>query len=101
MRLAFLGFLLSALLLTGCAAANKKPVASSSPIPSQLPDTVRPLHYAVSITPDALNLRFAGHAAVDINVLKPTDSITLNALELDFAETTLRFNPGRLQCHSG
>jgi aminopeptidase N len=49
---------------------------------------VRPLHYAISIVPDAANLRFAGSEQVDIEVLEPTDTIVLNAAELDFGTVT-------------
>lgn len=53
-------------------------------MPTQLPTSVRPVHYAIAVTPDAANLRFAGTVAIDVDVLEPTGSITLNAAELEF-----------------
>src|SRR5690606_908631 len=58
-------------------------------VPTQLPRTVRPTHYAISVVPDAANLRFTGSVQIDIDVLQPTDTITLNAAELEFASATL------------
>ena len=51
-----------------------------------MPRNVRPLHYSISAVPDAANLRFTGRTDVDIEVLEATDSITLNAAELEFGE---------------
>lgn len=84
---------LLALALAGCAstkdqAAISSPAATAAPasrqIPTQLPTNVRPLQYTINATPDAANLRFAGRADIDIQVLEATDSITLNAADLDF-----------------
>ena len=72
--------------------AQSTPVAQSSPaaaaaaqtILTQLPTSVRPLHYAIAVIPGAAaNLRFSGTVAIDIDVLQPTDSITLNAAAMD------------------
>src|SRR6476660_5654906 len=71
--------------------AQSTPVAQSSPaaaaaqtVPTQLPTSVRPLHYAIAVIPDAANLRFSGTVTIDIEVVEPTDSITLNAANLEF-----------------
>src|ERR1043165_4755085 len=77
-----------ALALAACATAPAPaPVASaaSPQVPSQLPRHTRPLHYTIAIAPDAANLRFTGTTAIDIDVLEPTDTIVVNAAELDFA----------------
>ena len=58
-------------------------------VPSQLPRNVRPLHYTIAAAPDAANLRFTATAMIEIEVLEPTDTIVLNAAELDFARVTL------------
>jgi aminopeptidase N len=54
-----------------------------------LPRNVRPLHYTISAVPDAANLRFTGRTDVEIEVLEATDSITLNAAELEFGEVSI------------
>ena len=72
------------------------PVAQSSPaaaaaqtVPTQLPTSVRPLHYAIAVILDAATLRFSGTVAIDIDVLQPTDSITLNAADLQFQSVAI------------
>ena len=80
--------------LAACATTGPRTDVAAVPaagaqVPTQLPRNVRPLHYSLSIAPDAPNLRFTGSALIDVNMLAPTDTITLNALDLDFASVTL------------
>jgi aminopeptidase N len=83
------------LALAGCAAAPAErpstPAAqgASREIPTQLPRTVRPLQYSLSVTPDAANLRFGGSALIDIEVKAPVREITVNAADLAFSKVTL------------
>ncbi|MGQ2930101.1 MAG: hypothetical protein ACT6Q3_06475, partial [Sphingopyxis sp.] len=37
-------------------------------IPSQLPRNARPIHYDISVTPDAKALSFTGEAAIDLEL---------------------------------
>ena len=62
---------------------------SAQTVPTQLPTSVRPLHYAIAVTPDAATLRFSGTVTIDIDVLQPTDSITLNAADLQFQSVAI------------
>ena len=57
--------------------------------PTQLPRLVRPMHYGVTIEPDASALTFRGDIAISLEVLAPVESITLNAVDLKF--TAIRF----------
>jgi aminopeptidase N len=70
------------------AAAPLPPLAQRA-IPTQLPRSVRPVEYRLSIVPDAANLRFTGTAAIDIEVLQATDTIVLNAADMAFSRVTL------------
>jgi aminopeptidase N len=84
--------LLAAVVVT--LAANMLPAAQAALAPAvltttQLPRSVRPVHYDVALTPDAKALRFTGKVNITLEVLQPTDSITLNALELVFARARL------------
>ncbi|HEX8778728.1 MAG TPA: M1 family peptidase, partial [Rhodanobacter sp.] len=63
--------------------------AAASQTPTQLPRNVRPTHYAVAITPHADKLNFDGQVTVDVQVLKPSASITLNAAGMTFSSVTL------------
>jgi aminopeptidase N len=55
----------------------------------RLPPGVTPLHYEISVEPDARALSLNGRVVIDVEVQKPTDAITLNALELDIASAKL------------
>ncbi len=65
---------------------------------SQLPRTARPLHYTIRINPDAAHMRFAGTETVEIALLEASDSLTLNAVNIDFNNVTLT-GPGAAALH--
>lgn len=69
--------------------------AMSSQTPTQLPRNVRPVHYAVVITPHAEKMNFDGQVTVDVQVLKPSTSITLNAEGMTFSSVTLESASGK------
>ncbi len=90
MRLAFAVWL-SAILLAGCAMMPAAPASFTgapltAQIPSDLPRNARPLHYAISIEPDAAALTFAGENALQFELYQPSDALVLHALELDFEQ---------------
>ena len=68
---------------------------------TQLPRNVRPLHYALSIVPDAAKATFAASVVIDIEVLAPTARITLNAADLAFQKAELRGAAGQPLARSG
>jgi aminopeptidase N len=57
--------------------------------PTQLPRHARPIHYDIAVVPDPAALSFRARAIVDVEVLEPTASLTLNALELTFGAARL------------
>jgi len=65
------------------------PAARAALPTTQLPRSVRPSHYAVSVTPHADKLAFDGHIAIEIEVLEPTAKIVLNQLDMQFSKVTL------------
>jgi aminopeptidase N len=74
----------------GVLAMPAQPAAAESSLaPTQLPRSVRPTHYAVDIVPHADKLDFDGKVTVDVQVLAPTRSITLNALGMKFSSVKL------------
>jgi len=78
------------LLLTGVVSCRPAQKETAGPqVPTQLPRNSRPSHYSISVVPDAANLRFTGSAGIDIEILQPTDSITLNAADLEFGTVAL------------
>ena len=55
----------------------------------RIPDLAIPDHYQLTISPDFANENFAGDETIQIRLLKPCASITLNAAEIKFAEVTI------------
>src|SRR5271166_377134 len=55
----------------------------------RLPETARPDNYKLTFTPDLDNAKFEGDETIAIRVLKPTSSITLNAVDIDFHDVTI------------
>ena len=47
-----------------------------------LPPNVQPRRYRLRLQPDLVSFTFSGDQAVDIEILEPTSSITLNAMDL-------------------
>jgi len=60
-----------------------------STLPTQLPRTAIPRHYTLTVTPHADRLIFDGEVAIDLEVIKATPSLTLNAADISFASATL------------
>ncbi|WP_457097973.1 M1 family metallopeptidase [Lysobacter sp. P5_B9] len=81
---------------TGSVLAAPAPAAASmttapevKDATTQLPRTVRPAHYDVAVVPHAGTMTFDGHVAITLDVLEPTASITVNAVDMIFANATL------------
>ena len=65
-------------------------LASASPAnAARLPQTVRPEHYALTLTPDLKAATFSGFETIDVTVAEPADHITLNAAEIAFESVTV------------
>jgi aminopeptidase N len=74
------------------AALTAQPLMAApaaAQITTQLPRSVRPTHYDVALTPDAAHATFAGKVTITLDVLAPTDTITLNAADLAFTRVAL------------
>ncbi|HVP44325.1 MAG TPA: M1 family metallopeptidase [Terriglobales bacterium] len=59
-------------------------VAAVSAVAQRLPDHVVPTHYNLTFEPDLVKAKFAGAGRIDIQVLKPTKTIVLNAVDITF-----------------
>ena len=61
----------------------------STPAHAQrLPQTVKPEHYRLTLTPNLKKATFAGQESIDVEVEQAVDSITLNAAEIKFISVT-------------
>ena len=84
-----------ALALAGSATAALARPAAPAPADAQvdattqLPRDVRPTNYDVEIVPHAERLAFDGKVRINLDVLKPTRSITLNAVDMAFSSVRL------------
>ena len=78
-----------ALLLLGATAFAETPTL-------RLPDTVRPVRYRLDLTIVPQQDTFTGRIAIDLQVLKPTETIWLNARGLTFDSTEITIG-GRTQ----
>ncbi|MFN3702565.1 M1 family metallopeptidase [Thermomonas sp.] len=68
--------------------APDAPTAAVS-VTTQLPRDVRPTHYDVEVVPHADRMTFDGKVRINVDVLVPTRSITLNAVDMTFANVSL------------
>jgi aminopeptidase N len=69
--------------------------AKVAQITTQLPRTVKPTHYDVSLVPNAAASSFAGKVRITVDVLTATTSITLNATDLAFSSVQLVASNGK------
>ena len=93
-----------ALALTGltCAASAQSAAevsrAANPPwvkATTQLPSNARPSHYAIQVTPHADKMTFVGKVSIDVQVLEPTTSIVLQAVNMTFANSMLATGGGK------
>ncbi|HYX47736.1 MAG TPA: M1 family metallopeptidase, partial [Sphingomicrobium sp.] len=78
-----------ALALPSAAEAVQQQDTVDASLPTQLPRTAIPHHYAIKVTPNAKALTFDGAVAIDLELIKPTATLVLNAANLSFAKVTL------------
>ena len=86
-------FLASAALAvaSSSAASPVQQVDSVDPsLPTQLPRTAIPHHYALTVIPHVERLTFDGSVGIDLQILKPTRELVLNAADLRLAFASLR-----------
>jgi puromycin-sensitive aminopeptidase len=70
--------LLVVLLFCGAAMAQR------------LPQTVVPSHYQLTLEPDFAAGTFRGEAVIDVDLLEATQNVTLNAVDLNIEEASIR-----------
>ena len=62
----------------------------------RLPQTVRPAHYFLTLTPHLQAATFSGIESIDVVTFEPTNAITLNAVQIAFQSVTVTA-AGKLQ----
>ena len=80
---------LSAALLTGAFSAHAEAPFSFAATPGKLPKDVVPLQYAAHLIPDVQTNTFLGSETIEIDVLKTTSAIMLNAANLQIDAASL------------
>jgi aminopeptidase N/puromycin-sensitive aminopeptidase len=61
-------------------------------VAQRLPGNVVPEHYALTFTPDLQKATFAGQETIDVRIVQPGASITLNSAEIEFQQATITQN---------
>jgi aminopeptidase N/puromycin-sensitive aminopeptidase len=69
--------------LAGVAAALVL-IAAPALMAQRLPTNARPEHYTLRLTPDIDKATFSGDETIDVTLAQPADSITLNAVGIQF-----------------
>jgi aminopeptidase N len=72
---------------TGYAAAEER--FNLATTPGKLPKNAVPLAYRIDLAPDLQALTFTGREEVELDITKPTATLTLNAASLAFVKVTL------------
>src|ERR1051326_2718248 len=62
----------------------------------RLPFGVTPQHYSLAFTPDLEKAVFSGDETIDVEINRTTNTITLNAAELEFQEASIT-EEGKIQ----
>jgi aminopeptidase N/puromycin-sensitive aminopeptidase len=70
---------------------------SVSAYAQRLPKTVLPEHYTLALTPDLKAATFAGDETIDVTLLAPSKTITLNAIEIAFNSVKATAGTGMAQ----
>lgn len=74
-------------------AADAKPAPQQDMVdpslPTQLPRTAVPHRYTIDIVPNAQALTFGGSVRIALDIVKPTDTLVLNAADLAMDSVTL------------
>ena len=87
--------LLAALVVAAAAPARAETPFAFASTPGMLPKDVVPIEYALHLRPDIGAHTFRGTQTVTLDVRRPTQSIVMNALDLDVDAATLRGPGGR------
>ena len=70
--------------LATAAIAQPQADTIDTTVPTQLPRTAIPHHYALTVTPHADRLTFDGTVKIDLDVTTATRQLVLNAADLNF-----------------
>ena len=71
-------------------AASALLLAAPALLAQRLPTNALPEHYTLRLTPDLDKATFSGDETIDVTLAQPADSITLNALEIQFQSVTAK-----------
>ena len=84
-----------ALALAGLAFSPPLRADAGAQVTTQLPRDVRPRHYEISFEPHADQLSFDGKTTIHLEVLRPTDRIVLQAMDMRFSSAGMLSADGK------
>src|SRR5512144_1446638 len=62
---------------------------ASPALAQRLPQTALPDHYRLTVTPDLPSATFTGDEEIDLHFTAPSNTVTLNAAEIEFESATI------------
>ena len=62
----------------------------------RLPENVTPQHYTLAIAPEIAKATFSGTETIDVTLASASNTITLNALDLQIQSATADGQPGKV-----
>ncbi|HEY3057293.1 MAG TPA: M1 family metallopeptidase [Thermoanaerobaculia bacterium] len=65
-------------------------------VAARLPQNVVPKHYRITLAPDIPTEKFSGDETIDVEIREPSTTITVNAAEIEFDDTSVT-SGGRTQ----
>ena len=86
-------FTLTGLLFAAVFASLLTPKTTQA---QRLPQTVRPEHYTLKLTPDLKAATFTGKETIDVVLTEPVTTITLNSAEIKFQSVTAEVSGKKL-----
>jgi aminopeptidase N/puromycin-sensitive aminopeptidase len=72
-----------------CAVLTFALMCVSAAVAQRLPETAVPENYKLFFAPNLEKASFEGEETISVRVLKPTNEITLNSVDIDFHEVTI------------
>ena len=86
---AFFAFALSAGAVVAAGLAPASARVAIDAVPGNLPKTVAPVLYSINIVPDMKTMKIHGNETITVDVLNPTKTIVVNALQTTVSSATL------------
>src|SRR5256885_13013971 len=76
-------------------------VMCTAAVAQKLPELATPHHYILTLAPDFKTDTFTGDEVIHGDIVKPTNKIVLNAMEIEFQDVTIQALPAGKNAKAG